>query len=84
MILTSIDEHFQSEGWTVASLQFDGLLVEHRPGADLDAAMRGAEHAARERLGYAIKLKEKPLFEVDASETFDELEAGDDEETPEK
>ena len=62
-ILDVIDRSLQREGWTVASLQFDGCHVEHRPGKDLDAAMRWAERAVLSETGYAVQLKEKELFE---------------------
>ena len=61
-ILDVIDRAFQRDGWTVASLQFDGCHVEHRPGVDLGAAMRRAECAVLREMGYAIRLKEKELF----------------------
>ena len=74
LVLTVIDEHFQSNGWTVSSLQFDGLHVEHRASdvcdertgkwVQLEAAIRGAEQAIESKLGYKIKLKEKELFEA--------------------
>ena len=60
MILRVVDEYFQNHGWTVASLIFDGIHVEHRQG--LDAAMRGAEVEVHQRLGYKISLLEKPMF----------------------
>ena len=64
MVLGVIDEHFRAAGWTVASLQFDGLQPEHRDGADLEATMRGAEAAVLAKLGYEVALTEKELFEV--------------------
>ena len=79
MVLTVIDEHFQSNGWTVSSLQFDGLHVEHRATdtydektggwVQLEAAIRGAEQAIESKLGYKIKLKEKELFEKASTES---------------
>ena len=64
MVLDVIDEHFRAAGWTVASLQFDGLQPEHRDDADLEAAMRGAEAAVLTRLDYEVLLTEKELFEA--------------------
>ena len=63
-ILGQIDAHFKEAGWTVASLQFDGLHVEHRE-ADINLAMRAAEARVKQRLGYDIKLVEKPLYSAD-------------------
>ena len=60
-VLATIDEYFTENGWTVASLIFDGLHVEHRSGHRLADAMRGAEERVRTKLGYVIKLDEKPL-----------------------
>lgn len=63
-ILDVVDRAFAEERWVVASLQYDGCHVEHRPDADLAAAMRRAEAAVRVKLGYRIQLAEKPLFEA--------------------
>ena len=75
-ILTVIDTSLKSDGWTVASLQYDGCHVQHRAGGNLAAAMRRAEAAVRERLGYVIQLKEKPLFEA-GDESADLLREND-------
>ena len=73
-ILDVIDRSLKRDGWTVASLQFDGCHVEHRVGADLDAAMRWAERAVLRETGYAVQLKEKALFEcVEEAEENDVL-----------
>ena len=80
-ILNVIDETLQSLGWVVASLQFDGCHVEHRPGFDFNAALGRAEKEVERRLGYKIQLKEKPLFEarVEASvEDYDLLMGNED------
>ena len=73
-ILDVIDRSLKRDGWTVASLQFDGCHVEHR-AADLDAAMLRAEQAVLSETGYAIQLKEKELFECvgDEAEENDAL-----------
>lgn len=63
-ILDVIDVYLQENGWTVSSLQFDGLHVEHRADSILRDAMDGAEEAVNKKLGYQIKLDEKDLFEV--------------------
>ena len=63
-VLGVVDEHFRESGWTVASLIFDGLLLEDKQGADLAAMLRTAEAAVDEKLGYKISLLEKPLFRV--------------------
>jgi len=92
-VLAVVDGHFRSTGWTVASLIYDGKLVEHRDGdaqdpqtgrwLRLEEAMRAAEAAVQRKLGYKIDLKEKPLFEkpiVEAEEIEYAEESGDDEE----
>eukprot|EP00966_Prymnesium_polylepis_P099486 2304018-Prymnesium_polylepis.1 len=43
------------------------MHVEHREDADLDAAMRAAEDAVQQKLGYTINLVEKPLFDSTAA-----------------
>ena len=63
-VLGVVDEHFRESGWTVASLIFDGLLLEDKQGAYLAAMLRTAEAAVDEKLGYKISLLEKPLFRV--------------------
>ena len=57
-----IDSSLKRGRWTVSSLQFDGLHVEHRPGVDLRLAMTNAEQAVLDETGYKIKLVEKALF----------------------
>ena len=72
LILEVIDSHLRSKGWTVSSLEFDGLKVEHRVGdvcidgkwRDLETAMRKAEVEVETSLGYKITLVEKPLFHM--------------------
>ena len=59
-VLACIATHFEQAGWTVASLIFDGLHVEHRDGSLVDA-VRGAEARVACELGYEIRLEEKPL-----------------------
>ena len=75
-ILDVIDRSLKHDGWTVASLQFDGCHVEHRVGTDLDAAMRRAERAVLSETGYVVQLKEKALFECVEDET-EEAEEND-------
>ena len=60
-VLGVIDAYFQENGWTVASLIFDGVHVEHRSDANLEEAMRGAEMRVKTELGYSIKLDEKKM-----------------------
>ena len=62
MILDVIDRHFRTNGWTVASLQFDGLHVEHKDGVQLQSIMDGAEEQVRKELDFKIKLVEKELY----------------------
>ena len=42
------------------------LHVRDRDGVDLTPALRAAEKAVREKLGYMIALTEKPLFDPDS------------------
>ena len=63
-ILDVIDSTFRADGWMVSSLQFDGCHVEHRADADLSTAMRRAEEAVEQQLGYKIQLSEKELFDA--------------------
>eukprot|EP00966_Prymnesium_polylepis_P012737 292782-Prymnesium_polylepis.1 len=72
-VLACIAKHFEENGWTVASLIFDGLHVEHRD-ANLKGAMRGAEARVASELGYQIRLDEKPLHWL----TFNDAEPRDD------
>ena len=60
-----MDESFQSEGWKVGSLIFDACLVEHRTDAAFGTAMKAAEVAVRQNLGYSIHLEEEALFDYD-------------------
>jgi hypothetical protein len=82
-ILDVVDESLRLAGWVVASLQFDGCHVEHRPGFDFDAALRQAEETVERKLGYKIQLKEKPLFQArveESGEDYDVLMDNEDDE----
>ena len=61
-VLKIIDEHFRESGWTVSSLQYDGMHVEHRRHFELKRVIAGAEAAVKSKLGYVIQLTEKELF----------------------
>ena len=61
-VLGEIDRSFQEQGWSVPSLIFDGLHVDHRDDADLEVAIRVAERRVFERTSYRIRLLEKPLY----------------------
>ena len=86
-VLSVVDAHFTSKGWTVASLIYDGMHVEHRRSdsqdpqtgrwTQLEAAMREAEAAVKRELGYKIELKEKPLFE--GEEEIEDADTSEDE-----
>ena len=54
--------------------------VEHREGFDLTTALRAAEAAVNERLGYTIALLEKPLYAPDGATVSDPND--DEEHTP--
>ena len=69
-VLKIIDRYFRKNRWTVGSLIYDGLHIEHRAGDEydgrkwnlLDQAMRGAEQAIERKTGFKIKLVEKRLY----------------------
>jgi hypothetical protein len=71
-VLDVIDTFFQDQGWTVGTLIYDGMHIQHRQGdtqdsttsrwTDLEWDMRGAEAEVERKLGYRIALLEKPLF----------------------
>ena len=61
-VLCEIDRSMKQQGWRVPSLILDGLHVDHRDDADLEAAMRQAERDVLERTSYRIRLLEKPLY----------------------
>ena len=64
-VLDCIDGTLCALGWRVASLIYDGVHVKHRDGVDLAPALRAAEAAVKEQLGYTIALTEKPLYDTD-------------------
>ena len=45
------------------------MHVQHRNGVDLTAALRAAEAAVKEELGYTVALLEKPLYDPDGAIT---------------
>lgn len=61
-VLEIIDGVFSAEGWTVSSLQYDGMHVEHRTAMELRATMDNAVAVVKSQLGYDIELTEKSLF----------------------
>jgi hypothetical protein len=61
-VLKIIDSVFLAEGWTVSSLQYDGMHVEHHTAMELRPTMANAVAAVKSQLGYDIDLTEKPLF----------------------
>ena len=66
-ILDCIDHHFQSLGLKADALIFDGALIRHSEGVNLEHAMRGAEAAVQEKLGYTIVLAEKEMYAAHAT-----------------
>ena len=56
-ILDQLDKAFQEDGWVVGALIYDALRLERREG--LAQAMRAAEAAVRQNLGYSIALHEE-------------------------
>ena len=62
-VLTVMDECFRRNGWAVMSLIFDGvLLLDRGPDCSVEAALRQAELAVRERVNLEVRLEEKELF----------------------
>jgi hypothetical protein len=59
-VINAIDTYFCEHGWEVPSLVYDALYVAPRDdGADIKAAVRGAEAAVRQKLGYDVQLSLK-------------------------
>ena len=58
-VLKIIDEHFRESGWTVSSLQYDGMHVEHRRRAATTSASSSwnARHGIQGRAPAAFELK---------------------------
>ena len=61
-VLKIIDGVFFAEGWSVPSLQYDGVHVEHHTAMELRPTMANAMAVVKSQLGYDIELTEKPLF----------------------
>lgn len=59
-VLTVMRRFCSERGWTVLTLCFDGLILQHRPGHTLDLAAMNAR--ILKDSGYQIKIVEKPLF----------------------
>ena len=74
MLLDIVVDSFKREGWTVGSLQFDGLYVEPRSGFSLDETMRIAEKAVNRRTHgeFEVSLKCKELYGESSSAVLDE------------
>jgi hypothetical protein len=73
-LLDIVVDAFRREGWTVGSLQFDGLYVEPREGIDLEDTMRFAEKevSRRTRGEFDVSLKCKELYGESSSAALDE------------
>lgn len=65
-ILDAMDECFRKNGWNVGSLIYDAALIEHRADASVEGAVKAAEAAVRQNLGYPIQLDEETLFNPNA------------------
>ena len=68
MALRVLGASMRADGWTLVSPQFDGLLVEARPGGPhLEASLRRAEAALADASNGRLRLmlKEKPFYNVD-------------------
>ena len=69
-LLAAVDESLRNNGWVVSSLIFDGVMVEDRPDANIESAMRDAEAAVKNRLKYKhFQLLEKKFFNATAAAT---------------
>lgn len=64
-MLTIVIDVFETAGWVIGSLQFDGLYVQADATLDLECTMRAAEAAVTDRMregGFTVALTHKPLF----------------------
>jgi len=69
-LLAAVDESLRNNGWVVSSLIFDGVMVEDRPDANIESAMRDAKAAVKNRLKYKhFQLLEKKFFNATAAAT---------------
>jgi hypothetical protein len=59
-VLNVMRAFLKEQGWTVLTLCFDGLMVQHRPERALDLAAMNAR--IQQDTQYALEIVEKPLF----------------------
>ena len=59
-ILRAMEASAAAQGWTVLSLQYDGLHLRERPDRQLD--LEAMEAAIKAATGFEMQVKEKPLF----------------------
>ena len=59
-ILCAMEASAAAQGWTVLSLQYDGLHLRERPDRPLD--LEAMEATIKEKTGFEMQIKEKPLF----------------------
>lgn len=73
-LLAIVVDAFKCEGWTVGSLQFDGLYVEPRVGVSVEETMRVAEQEVhrRTRGEFSVSLKCKELYGESSSAVMEE------------
>ena len=73
-LLCIVIDSLKSKGWTIGSLQFDGLYVEPREGLCLEAAMRFAEDEVLRQTGgeFNVSLKRKELYGMPTSTVLSE------------
>ena len=65
---------FRREGWTIGSLQFDGLYVQPRDGVPVEETMRFAEEEVRRltKGEFEVSLKCKALYGQSSSSALAE------------
>ena len=59
-VLSVMRAFLKERGWTVLTLCFDGLMVQHRPERVLDLPAMNAR--ILKDTGYVLEIVEKPLF----------------------
>jgi len=67
---------FESRGWNVDVLAYDGVMVRRREGADLNADIRATEKEVLQLNGYDIQLVEKEFVSFDMPLASEEIVKG--------
>lgn len=67
---------FESRGWSVDVLAYDGVMIRRREGPDVIADMREVEKQIQVDTGYAVSLLIKDFVSFDMPQVGEELEKG--------